>query len=196
MKKFTTALVVLINCYIIDNASAAQNMSYVYDSKGSLIYSENQGNSGGNQKAYSYDQAENRNVITVVDTSGASLLVYRFYQGPSHFYTNYYPEGANVGFKFEGYGFLVYKLSASGMHPLYRCYNASNQVRLISVQQNCEGLSNEGAFGYAADNSSSGLVPLYRFHNSSATDFLTTETYDEGVNAGYVYEGILGYVPQ
>ena len=185
-----------MNTYFGNAAYADQNMSYAYDAKGLFIYSENQGGVSSSQKAYSYDQAENRNIFTVFDNSGPNSLIYRFYQGPSHFYTIYYPEGANAGFKFEGYGFLVYKGSTAGTHPLYRCYNSSNQARLVSVQQNCEGLINEGIFGYASDSASSGLVPLYRFHNSNATDFLITESYNEGENAGFVYEGILGYVPQ
>ncbi len=40
----------------------------------------------------------------------------------------------------------------------------------------------------------SGKVPLYRFYSSSNSDHLFTKSYAEGINAGYKYEGIVGYV--
>jgi len=39
-----------------------------------------------------------------------------------------------------------------------------------------------------------GTRALYRFYNAQATDHLFTVNYSEGVNAGYRYEGIVGYV--
>lgn len=39
-----------------------------------------------------------------------------------------------------------------------------------------------------------GTIPLYRFYNSAYTDHFYSTNYQEGINAGYVYEGIIGYV--
>lgn len=40
----------------------------------------------------------------------------------------------------------------------------------------------------------SGAKKLYRFYGVSNSDHLFTKNYSEGVNAGYQYEGVVGYV--
>ncbi len=40
----------------------------------------------------------------------------------------------------------------------------------------------------------SGRVKLYRFYGTSNSDHLFTTNYHEGVNAGYLYEGLVGWV--
>ncbi|WP_299222441.1 hypothetical protein [uncultured Aquimarina sp.] len=47
---------------------------------------------------------------------------------------------------------------------------------------------------YIHNSGGSGRVKLYRFYGSSNTDHLYTTNYNEGVNAGYAYEGVVGYV--
>ncbi|WP_299436219.1 hypothetical protein [uncultured Aquimarina sp.] len=47
---------------------------------------------------------------------------------------------------------------------------------------------------YIHNSGGSGRVKLYRFYGSSNTDHLYTTNYNEGVSAGYAYEGVIGYV--
>ncbi|MFD2562241.1 hypothetical protein [Aquimarina rubra] len=47
---------------------------------------------------------------------------------------------------------------------------------------------------YIHNSGGSGRVKLYRFYGSSNTDHLYTTNYNEGVGAGYAYEGVVGYV--
>ncbi|TCI85206.1 hypothetical protein [Tenacibaculum sp. M341] len=53
-------------------------------------------------------------------------------------------------------------------------------------------LLNESA--YIHTSGGSGRVKLYRFYGSSNSDHLFTTNYQEGVNAGYAYEGTIGWV--
>lgn len=122
------------------------------------------------------------------------LPVFRFYKYPQHFMTRSYSEAAGAGFIFETTGFRLYQASGSGRAPLFRCFNSSNGDHFVSTQANCEGLSVEGILGYAATSQVGNLVPLYRFYKVSTADHLTTINYSEGVNGGYTYEGVLGYV--
>jgi len=47
---------------------------------------------------------------------------------------------------------------------------------------------------YIHTSGGSGRVKLYRFYGQSNTDHLYTTNYNEGVNAGYIYEGVIGWV--
>ncbi|WP_108804326.1 hypothetical protein [Aquimarina sp. Aq107] len=47
---------------------------------------------------------------------------------------------------------------------------------------------------YIHNSAGSGRVKLYRFYGSSNTDHLYTTNYNEGISAGYSYEGVIGYV--
>ncbi|WP_378174341.1 hypothetical protein [Aquimarina sp. SS2-1] len=47
---------------------------------------------------------------------------------------------------------------------------------------------------YIHNSGGSGRVKLYRFYGASNTDHLYTTNYNEGVSAGYAYEGVVGYV--
>lgn len=47
---------------------------------------------------------------------------------------------------------------------------------------------------YIHNSGGSGRVKLYRFYGASNTDHLYTTNYNEGVNAGYQYEGVVGWV--
>ncbi|SNR14839.1 hypothetical protein [Tenacibaculum jejuense] len=53
-------------------------------------------------------------------------------------------------------------------------------------------LFNQSAFIH--NSGGSGRVKLYRFYGSSNTDHLYTTNYQEGVNAGYAFEGVVGWV--
>ncbi len=47
---------------------------------------------------------------------------------------------------------------------------------------------------YIHTSGGSGRVKLYRFYGASNTDHLFTTNYQEGINAGYIYEGVTGWV--
>jgi hypothetical protein len=60
-----------------------------------------------------------------------------------------------------------------------------------------------GAYGYTFESIegvtfltpySYSTTPLYRFYHSGITDHFYTTDYNEGINAGYTYEGVVGYV--
>ncbi len=67
----------------------------------------------------------------------------------------------------------------------YNLYERENPRRPILIL-------NESA--YIHTSGGSGRVKLYRFYGASNTDHLFTTNYQEGVNAGYNYEGVTGWV--
>ena len=97
------------------------------------------------------------------------------------------------GYRYEGIGFYVLASSLGETTPLFRCYTGGSHF--VSLDSNCEGFRNEGRYGFVYSSGGSGRNSLYRFANPSG-DHLITSTYAEGVNAGYRYEGPLGFVPQ
>jgi hypothetical protein len=68
----------------------------------------------------------------------------------------------------------------------------------LSPNTTCEGNLVEGPLGYMYTSQQTNFVPLYRFYSTNGTGFhhFETVTYSEGVNAGFTFEGILGYVAQ
>ncbi|GAA0721671.1 hypothetical protein GCM10009430_23260 [Aquimarina litoralis] len=54
--------------------------------------------------------------------------------------------------------------------------------------------SNIKKAAYIHTGAGSGRVKLYRFYGASNTDHLYTTNYNEGISAGYIYEGVIGYV--
>jgi hypothetical protein len=122
--------------------------------------------------------------------------VYRFVHPSTgeHFFTSSSTEGAVAGFRAEGVGFMVLANPAGGTIPLYRCY-VPNFMHFISTDPNCEGQNNEGPYGYVYASQVAGSIPLYRFFLPGHGDHLETTNFSEGANAGYAFEGVLGYVP-
>lgn len=140
--------------------------------------------------------------ISVTDpnatTTVATTPVYRLYHSTSgqHFYSLSSSEGTSDGFVLEGQAFKVLATTASsGSYPLYRCYMTTGQ-HFVSTSSGCEGATVEGTYGYLYSTYVLNSVPLYRFVKQSNTDRLATTDLSEGYAAGYIYEGILGYVPQ
>lgn len=119
--------------------------------------------------------------------------VHRFYRDGDHFLTTSYSEGVYAGYRYEGVAFVAHKSPIdSSMQLLYRCYSGGH---FVSVNANCEGYRNEGSYGYVSTVPRSGFTALHRFYRRGSRDHLTTTNYDEGVNARFSYEGVLGYVP-
>ena len=97
----------------------------------------------------------------------------------------------------EGVGFTAY-VSAPDANTtaLYRCYNAGHYDHFASTDANCEGHTNEGAYGYISSIPRAGFTALYRFYNGKRRDHLATKNYGEvGTNTEWSFESILGYVP-
>ncbi len=125
----------------------------------------------------------------------ASDAVYRFYNGATgeHFMTMSYDEGVGAGYGYEGSTFRLFKHAGTwGTYAIYRCYGSG--MHMMSSDPNCEGLTPEGVMGYAYSRQVSGTRPLYRFRHPATGDHLSTVDHNEGVGAGYTYEGIIGYV--
>jgi hypothetical protein len=120
------------------------------------------------------------------------IPIFRFYAMQKHFLTVSYDEGAGAGMTFETTGFHIFPNYQPGYHALYRCFNYAGNDHFISTQSNCEGFTNEGSLGYAADTQINGTVPLYRFYHRKTADHLMTVNPNEAYT--YVNEGVLGYV--
>jgi len=122
----------------------------------------------------------------------------RFYMPASgeHFFTSSLAEGINAGFVPEGIGFKVFASGAGVPNtiPIYRCLWPAAGKHFVSASPSCEGQSFEGAYGSVYASPTSGATALYRFAGGNA-DHLETTSFAEGVNAGYSFEGTLGYVP-
>lgn len=68
-------------------------------------------------------------------------------------------------------------------------------THFASVDPKCEGQITEGDYGKIYSTQVPNSVPLYRFNSLKNGDHLTTTNYNEGISAGYKFEGILGYAP-
>jgi len=153
---------------------------------------------------YAYDHNFNQVPVTQADKDAIAALeiasirqlpVYRFYS-PSrhHLLTLNKDEGIANGFAYEQIAFKVHSDALdSNMIQIYRCYNAGGDDHFVSTKATCEGYKFEGAYGWISSADRAGFTPLYRFY-SGHSDHLATTNYAEGVNAGWIYEGILGYV--
>lgn len=137
-----------------------------------------------------------QSISAIYQTTQSSINnVYRFsvpWTG-EHFFTSSAAEGSNNGYLAESVGFMVMASQVGGTTPLYRCFNGS--MHFASTAPDCEGTSNEGAYGYIYGGQVAGSVPLYRFYRTANGDHLETTNYNEGVAAGYSLDGVLGYVP-
>ena len=131
------------------------------------------------------------------DAQSALQDVHRFHKNGKHLFTLNYSEGIGAGFTYEGVGFTVYVSALdSNMTVLYRCYRSSHHDHFASTDANCEGFTNEGAYGYVSTVPRAGFTPLYRFFHPSLHDHLQTKNYAEVGGVGsWRFDFILGYVP-
>jgi hypothetical protein len=100
-----------------------------------------------------------------------------------------------TGFNFEGTLGDLYSVAVPGTDPLYACPDGNGEF--TSVSPTCEVLNIEETFLgyiYTARPTSPPTVAIYRCHNTTSGDhFDTTTTNCEGA-AGYLSDGLLGYV--
>lgn len=121
--------------------------------------------------------------------------VYRFFSKKTgeHFFSSSSTEGTNAGFSAEGVAFTVhFAKTATADVALYRCFTGVKHF--ISINSSCEGSRVEGTYGYVSSSLITGTTALYRFYLKSNGDHLITTSKGEGLNNGYVLEGVLGYV--
>lgn len=190
MKRFIACAAVLA----CSNApSWAGETKYGYDALGRLSVVEDAVSSTTVRTSlYTLDTAGNRSRVIGVATNQEELIVFRFHENSAHFYTTGYMEGYGASFVPEGPSFKLFRNSLLGRSPIYRC--RAGYDYFLSLSSNCEGVTFEHQIGQIANSPGAGLIALHRFYKSS--DHVITTNYAEGVNAGYVYEGVLGYVPQ
>ncbi len=129
---------------------------------------------------------------TSTTTTNAETPLWRFFNTTTgeHFYSGDSTEGAKAGDVPEGIAFLVLQSQQVGSVALYRCNTGSSHF--MSLDQNCEGFTNESTYGFIYTAQQSNTVPVYRFFSPTSGDHLVTTNYSEG--AGYQYESTLGYV--
>lgn len=66
-------------------------------------------------------------------------------------------------------------------------------MHFISIDANCEGAKNEGAYGFLYNTQQPNTVALKRYYNPSTQDHMVVAG---GTSlGGYSLEGILGYAP-
>jgi plastocyanin len=123
--------------------------------------------------------------------------IYRLYNSSNqdHLYSTSSTEGTNLGFSLQGGAFkLVSNTGVSGTQALYRCRTTTiPQRHFLSPSSGCEGGITEFILGYAYTSPASGYQAIYRFISPNGHDRLATLNYYEGISAGYMLEGILGY---
>jgi hypothetical protein len=120
---------------------------------------------------------------------------FRFYQPGTgeHFITSSRSEGSRAGYRYEGVAFRSFENppETEGLTEVFRCYYGKH---FVSNDPNCEGTSFEGSLGFIFSDPLEYTTPLYRFYHPGIDDHLITISFAEGENAGYQFEGILGYV--
>jgi hypothetical protein len=128
--------------------------------------------------------------------TGPTLLpVYRLFKtkGGDHLYSAKATEALSLGYQLEGIAFYLSTQQGPGMAPLYRC-RAHWGDHFLSEDSKCEGQIPEGILGYMETFSTSDTAALFRFYRPSIGHHLETTSQQEGLNAKFNYEGILGYV--
>lgn len=123
--------------------------------------------------------------------------LYRFYKSGDHLLTKSYIEGELKNYSYEGIAFRYHaSMLDNQMHLLYRCRTLNARYgHFVSSSANCEGQAYEAEYGYVSDLPRTDYTAIHRFFDVTSANHLTTTNYQEGVDAGYTYEGILGYAP-
>lgn len=152
--------------------------------------------------------------ITYEDFSAKAILetnVRRYYDSRRTVHTYYSPEtgrGHRVG-NYEGIAFRTagvtngsslsgstYRLAILFLNPSKTDFvistSGTEDTNLINRGWTTAGpISN---FVYLYRNGGNGRRPLYRFYKASISDHLFTKNYSEGINNGFRFEGVVGYV--
>ena len=119
----------------------------------------------------------------------------------AHFFTNDATEASCCSWTVVAYNyFYLMPNSASGLVPLYRCYDATVDRHLLTTDPNCEtwgAATLERSLGYIATAAYCGAVPLYRMHKTQTDDIFYTPVpgdHASALNDGYVDDFVAGYV--
>ena len=119
----------------------------------------------------------------------------------AHFFTNDAAEASCCSWTVEAYNyFYLMPNGATGLVPLYRCYNASVDRHLLTTDPNCEvwgAATLERTLGFIATAAYCGAVPLYRMHRTASDDIFYTPSagdHADALTAGYVDDFVAGYV--
>jgi|GEM_PF-3343122 len=188
MKKSLT--VVFISCFVV--------MSLAFSSAG--WFSDIFGKTTGN---------------VVSDSTSEFVPLYRLWNSNSgdYFYTTKESEktkAIGLGYVDEGSLGYVFTNQVSGTVPLYRFWSSSMEDHFYTTKESEKtkvmglGFAYEGIVGYVYSASGSDRDAIYRFWNSQLSNhFYTTSSSEklkleqpEYITAGWVYEGVEGYLPK
>lgn len=133
------------------------------------------------------------------------VTIHRWWKQNDHLFGTDPNEGYAAGYNYEGTPFkLATQAFNSRMVPIYRCVILSTNQHWLTDSSSCNGVSgtlNEGVRGYAVNKSHSipgtPMVALYRLyypHNGSRLTTTSTAERSSALAAGYIDEGIIGYV--
>ncbi|WP_025740131.1 hypothetical protein [Aquimarina pacifica] len=157
-----------------------------------------------------FDEIEaNLDKTTSSSKSISDVKVYRYYQGGSatvHTYRTQSGSGIAYGsyegvafttpvsFSSTGYDTSKYNVLYFLIHPNYQDFvMTTSATEFWNLRRS--GWSNVTRnYVLIAKGAGSGLSKLYRFYGNQNSDHLFTKSYSEGINAGYTYEGVVGYV--
>jgi len=127
--------------------------------------------------------------------------LHRYASPADHYLTAAYLSPPPAGYVYEGIGLKVYTTQASGAVALYPCRLIGNgQTKgqhFLSKNAACETFTADGALvGYLLGAPSPGTTALLRIYSATSLDFLSTTAIDEALAAGYVVQGLQGFVPR
>jgi hypothetical protein len=196
------------------SATVAPSATFTFSATGgtapySYTLSQGTGTIDAATGIYTAPSTVTTDVIKITDALGSSTYanaivaltwvpIYRFYKNSDHFYSQSSTEGTSAGMAAEGHPFKLMSAGSgdSTTIPLYRCRMTVSGNHFISGDTNCEGQTVDAkkVLGYSYTTQTTGTVPLYRFVAPNGKDHLETLNSSEGINAGYYYQGYLGYV--
>ena len=133
------------------------------------------------------------------------VAIHRWWKQNDHLFGTDASEGYGAGYVYEG---TPFKLAAQAfntrMVPVYRCVIVATNQHYLTDNSSCNGVSgtlNEGVRGYAVNKNHSipgtSMAALYRLHyphNGSRLTTASTAERSSALAAGYIDEGIIGYV--
>ncbi|KAL0958593.1 hypothetical protein HGRIS_013934 [Hohenbuehelia grisea] len=139
------------------------------------------------------------------DVTKAARL-FRLYHSSSnnHFYTTSEVEANNaekkLGYTREGSASFILPTASPHTTPLYRLWSvgASDHFYTTSNDEANSatklGYTREGIAGHVYKSTNCGGRELFRFWNGAVSDHFYTTDKKEGLNAGYAFEGNMGFV--
>ncbi len=125
---------------------------------------------------------------------GRALLAIHQYRTPEGRH-GYLPPGAGPPWIDEGPAFFLIRDELPGTAPLVACQRASGTVFVSQFVDTCEGATKIGPIGRFNTGPHQGAVAFFRCYRADVDDQLTVANPATCAEAGYVNEGVIGYMP-